>query len=93
MHNTSPYYGSKMKRLNKFLNILMGAFVGVFLGRCIYVCWDYAAHPELYAMQSAPWYTSILVYGIFTAFVLLLGCVIKFFIKRYLIKKKTGENR
>ena len=46
-----------MKKLNHALNIIIGAFVGLFIGYAIYVVWDYNAHPQLYAAQSAPWYT------------------------------------
>jgi ABC-type antimicrobial peptide transport system permease subunit len=70
-----------MKRLNIILNTIMGAFIGVFIGRGIYVIWDFKTHPELYAVQSAPWYTSILVYGAFTIVVLLVCIVIKAIIK------------
>lgn len=66
-----------MKKLNRVLNILMGAFVGVFIGYVIYVIWDYNAHPQLYAAQSAPWYTGILVYGICTLGVVVVCLVIK----------------
>ena len=70
-----------MKKLNTILNTIMGAFSGVFVGHGIYVIWDFKTHPELYAMQSAPWYTSIVVYGIFTLLVLLICVVTKMFIK------------
>ena len=53
-----------LKKLNQITNITIGSFVGVFIGCGIYVFWDYKKHPDLYAMQSAPWYTSIFVYGI-----------------------------
>ena len=74
-----------MKKLNNILNIIIGAFVGVFIGHGIYVVGNYKTRPELYAMQSAPWYTSILVYGAFTFVVLLICFVIKAIIKH---KKK-----
>ena len=70
-----------MKKLNNILNIVMGSFVGVFIGRGIYVLWDFKTHPGLYAMQSAPWYTSILVHGAFMLVVLLICFVIKAIIK------------
>ena len=53
-----------VKKLNQITNITIGSFVGVFIGCGIYVFWDYKKHPDLYAMQSAPWYTSIFIYGI-----------------------------
>ena len=70
-----------MKRLNTILNTIIGAFIGVFIGHGIYVVWNFKTRPELYAMQSAPWYTSILVYGVFTVVVLLICFVIKAIIK------------
>lgn len=34
-------------------------------------------------MQSAPWYTSIQVYGIFTIVVLVVVVIVKFLIKKF----------
>ncbi len=64
-------------KLNSILNILIGAAVGVFIGCGAYTFWDYKAHPGLYAMQSAPWYRGVLVYGIVAAVILVLGFVLK----------------
>lgn len=69
-----------MKKLNTILNIIMGTCVGVFIGHGIYIVWDFKTHPELYAMQSAPWYTGILIYGVFTIIVLLICVAIKIII-------------
>lgn len=79
-----------MKKLNTILNTIMGVCVGVFIGHGIYVVGNFKARPELYAMQSAPWYTSILVYGAFTLVVLLVCIVIKVIIKR---KAKKTDNK
>ena len=73
-----------LKKLNYILNILIGSFFGVFVGRGIYVFLDYKAHSDLYAMQSAPWYTSILVNGIFTIVILIVAIIIKLIIRRKL---------
>lgn len=81
-----------MKRLNAILNTIIGAFVGVFIGHGVYVVWNFKTRPELYAMQSAPWYTSILVYGAFTIVVLLICFVIKAIIK-HKQKKKYANSR
>ena len=70
-----------LKKINRILNIIIGSFIGVFIGHGIYVFWDYKTHPGLYAMQSAPWYTSILVYGLFTIVVLIAGIIIKLIIR------------
>ncbi len=79
-----------MKKLNQMLNIIIGAFVGVFIGHSIYIIWDFNTHPALYAAQSAPWYTSILVYGAATAVVLLIALMAKFFIKRQMRKQSAN---
>ena len=70
-----------MKKLNAILNIIIGAFAGVFIGHGVYVVWNLKTRPELYAMQSAPWYTSILVDGTFALVVLLICLVIKMIIR------------
>lgn len=51
------------KKIDRFLNIVMGSFIGVFLGYGGYEYVYYRTHPDLYAWDSAPWYTSIMVYG------------------------------
>lgn len=76
-----------MKKLSTISNTIMGACVGVFIGHSIYIAYDFKKYPEIYAMQSAPWYSSILVYGTFTLAVLLICVVIKAIIKHK--QKKT----
>ena len=43
------------KKLNQILNIIMGSFIGVFIGSGLYKYWHFQKYPDLYAMQSAPW--------------------------------------
>jgi len=73
-----------LKKLDSILNIVMGTCFGVFLGHAIYVFWDYRAHPGLYAAWSAPWYTSIQVYGMFTAVIFAVGAIIKHVVRKKL---------
>lgn len=61
-----------LKKVNSILDILFGAIVVVYVGYGIYLYRDYQTHPDLYAMQSAPWYTGIIVYGVFAAVFLLV---------------------
>ena len=70
-----------MKRLNAVLNTVAVAFICAFIGYGIYVALDFKAHPELYNVQSAPWYMSILLYGICTVAVMLTCFWIKTIIK------------
>ncbi len=63
------------KRLNQWINILTGCFIGGFFGYSGFLYWDYKTHPMIYELQSAPWYTGILMYGVILA-VLLAVCVV-----------------
>ena len=75
-----------MKKIYDFLGILIGVSIGVFLGHAIYIFWEYKSFPGLYAMQSAPWYTSILVYGVFAAVEVTALLLI-----RLVLRKMMGE--
>ncbi|HBA46256.1 MAG TPA: hypothetical protein DCZ91_00325 [Lachnospiraceae bacterium] len=70
------------KTINNILNIIMGSSVGVWIGHALYVCWDYKKHPGLYAAWSAPWYSSILVYGAVALVILAICFLIKLFVRR-----------
>ncbi len=76
-----------LKKLNYILNILIGALIGNFIGQGAYDFWDYRAHPGLYAMRSAPWYTGIFVRGIFTIAVLIVAVIIKLVVRSRLKKQ------
>ena len=49
------------------LKIALWCVIGVFIGSSLYQYIDYKARPGLYQWQSAPWYMSIEVRGLFTA--------------------------
>lgn len=71
-----------MKKLYQILNILLWSFVGVFIGSSVYKYYDYKTHSDLYLVQSAPWYLSIQIQGIFTAIVVVIILIIMWFIKK-----------
>lgn len=52
-----------MKRLYIILKLLLCADVGLFTGLALYEVLRYKLHPELYLLNSAPWYTGILLSG------------------------------
>ena len=62
----------------------------IFICRSVFYIWDYIAHPEVYAVQSAPWYTAMLLLGIYTLFVVVVCSVIKVVIK-WRMKKSEGK--
>ena len=57
------------QKLYTVLKTVFWCVVGAFIGPTLYTCYDHYARPGLYALTSAPWYTSIVVHGIFTAIV------------------------
>ena len=69
-----------LRKLNCFLNIVIGSFIGVFIGFGIYKFWHFKTYPNLYAMQSAPWYTELLLYG----FMVVVGIILKLMIGKKL---------
>lgn len=71
-----------MKTLNFILSIIMSVFVGVFIGHAAYILWSVKAYPEIYAIQSAPWYTSILLYGAVSIGVCLICLLVKLILNR-----------
>lgn len=82
------------KKINTFLNCVIGAFTGVFIIESIFTYWDYKTHPKIYAVTSAPWYTSILLFGIITLAIILVASVIKLIIRKKIRKneKESIEN-
>lgn len=72
---------SFMKKLNAILNTIICTVIGVFIGHDVYIIQDFKKHPGLYEMKSAPWYTSILMYGAVTVVVLIICIVIKAVLK------------
>lgn len=71
-----------MKKLYNTLKVALWCVVGVFIGTSIYQYIDYHRHPELYALTSAPWYTSIQIGGIFSAAVVLILLLAMRIVKR-----------
>ena len=73
-----------MKNLNAFLNILMGSFFGVFIGSTIANYREYRTFPEIYAVNSAPWY----YFGAFQSFLLFIAAVVICTAAKLIIRKK-----
>lgn len=70
------------KDLPQILNVVMASFFGAWLGHAVWLWRDHAAYPELYAVQSAPWYTSIMVRGAMTVGVILVCLILKWVLAR-----------
>ncbi len=79
------------ERIKRILNIIMSSSIGVFFGYSIYEYWHFKNYPNLYTMQSAPWYIHILVYGLFTVALLTICTIIKvLFMKKIKPMKKIA---
>lgn len=74
----------RLKRYDLYLSYIIGSFVGVFISSSIYKYFDYKKYPKLYKIQSAPWYTSIQIYGLVTIIVTLIAIIFRFLIKKKL---------
>lgn len=71
-----------LRKLNCFLNIVIGSFIGVFIGFGIYKFWHFKTYPNLYAIQSAPWYTELLLDGALVAVVVVVCIILKLIIRK-----------
>ena len=69
------------KQIVRIINIIVGTAIGVFFGHAIYRYLDYLNQPELYRIQSAPWYTGILVNGFFVILLIAAAVIIKLILK------------
>ena len=61
---------------------MIGAFTGVFIAESIFTYWDFKTHPKIYEVTSAPWYTSIILFGIITLAIILVALIVKFIITK-----------
>ena len=73
-----------LRKLNCFLNIVIGSFIGIFIGAGIYKFWHFKTYPNLYAMQSAPWYTELLLDGVLVTVFVIVCITLKLIILRKL---------
>jgi len=82
-----------LKKINNFLNCVMGAFIGCFIGKSIFVYVDYMKMEEMHILQSAPWYVGIIIPGIVTGMVLVVCMIGKWIIKKKLRTDKELEGQ
>ena len=78
-----------LKRWRTAIFIAMGVTLLVFIADSLFVFADYSNNPELYALNSAPWYTRIIVNSLCFGFLLLLEAAAQFVVCR---KIKRSES-
>lgn len=70
------------EKISFYLRLFAGCVFGVFLGNSIYRFYDFKTHPDLYAMQSAPWYTSLISSGLIAIGLIVLSLGISAILKK-----------
>ena len=70
-----------MNNLNRNMNTVRNTVLTFFIVRSIFYIRDYIVNPEVYEMQSTPWYTAMLLLGIFTFIVVVICSIIKIIFK------------
>ena len=66
-----------IKKINQLLNTAFFCNIGVFIGHSLWIFRDHRKYPDLYAVGAAPWYSSILTYGIFTLVIAAMLLILK----------------
>ena len=70
------------RKLDTLMNCMIIGFAAGFVYECVYTVWDYKTHPEFYAVNSAPWYTTLVLFGGIVALVIAAGMLVKFLIRK-----------
>ena len=70
------------EKISFYFRLFAGCVFGVFLGNCIYRFYDFKTHPDLYVMQSAPWYTSLIPSGVIAIGLIILSLGISAILKK-----------
>ena len=70
------------EKIRCYLKTFAGCVFGVFLGNCIYRFYDFKMYPDFYAMQSAPWYTSLIPSALIAAGLILLSLGISHILRK-----------
>ena len=72
-----------LRWLDWLLKIAMGVSLGVFIGKTVWMIWDFRVNTEIYEVMSAPWYTSVLVSAVFTVVFLAVCGGARFALRRF----------
>ncbi len=81
-----------MSKIKSVLNVIMTFSLCYYAGHAVFVIWEHKISPELYAIQSAPWYTSILVNGIIILVIVVICALIKL-ILNYIEKDRNDAKK
>ena len=72
-----------LDRICMILRIAAAALAGAWAGYALWQWWDFSVRPGLYAMQSAPWYTGVLLCGAAAAVLVLVLLAAAWLLRRH----------
>lgn len=75
-----------LTKIQTFIKYFIFACIGGFVGKSIFAYIHYINHPGFYEIQSAPWYTEILVSLFATGIIILIVFIIYLLIGRKIKK-------
>lgn len=65
------------KKINQALNIIIAVLIILFIASGLFRYQHFQKYPDLYVIQSAPWYTGILINGFLTLALLTVCLILK----------------
>lgn len=80
-----------LKKIRSILKCFLFVELSSFVGRSIFIYFHYKKHPKYYAMQSAPWYTEIIMIALATSIIVVITLVAYWILGR-IIKKNEQTN-
>ncbi len=81
-----------MKKFDRIMAVVMSLTGAAYLGYVIWQIWDRSARPEFYAVNSAPWYTSMELMGIIAAALIALEMVVYMSLRRFAERADKQKN-
>ena len=81
-----------MKELHKFLRVFIFVQLGSCVGRAGRRYIDYMRYPDIYEMQSAPWYSGLMFTLILTAIMVTITTIAYFVVGNIIKKREQGKS-
>ena len=82
-----------MKKTHQFFKVFIFVQLGACFGRILAKYIDYVKHPKVYEMQSAPWYTSIVITVILTIITVTITTIAYFIVGYFSKKRHNNQNK
>ena len=77
-----------LKKINGFLTVLMGTWVGLLVGYLLFEVYPRGKYPDMFDIPDRPWYEEIVVHGLLILALILITVLLKILF-RFLIRKRS----